>query len=1102
MTFCAHGAAGPSVCGPCLIDSIQDGRPSAVLHGLLSSIEKEINRPCGQSPVSELPDTVQRLCDVMCHVSTDISRTYGLRLLFRIRGYLSSECLMKMLDMLVERIEIDPDTWTIGLLVALCLVLPYKSTKASTSMEPPATWLLYSLPQYTKMIGTYLEAGGREMLSGVFLLVYILALRLSMTLLEDHALVEGHEESVDQFHEKLQQCIKLCGDLGVNDKIVVQDMMRVLLCQEAVFSIIPLQGNGKRRRGSSGKHSQGQTAKIDKHDTEPDYKQILASIGVCFSESCLELIDLSDICYTSNNSALHIIYDRFESILSEVCEGFDSLQQVIKQYNVTTLINLFFLCPMHGDVTKATILRLLAGVVATHGVQHSGILFNSAPASVRDAFLMELNTMVRLKLIQNEIATASIVVSGIMSSKTSYSTYTACIEYLNEALQYPLLRGTADLLSLPVIVSRDDFPCFLAKIKCSPDSSINKCICNTKSALAIRYLNCKLKQGRIPSGSTLVEILITHCSDISAFDAITWRIMNETMEEMLVLKLNREDWYRLYQLLSPLLHILFDDTEAREDGIKDQEIKILKTEMLDNLMDLAAKYWMLQESPSVALLATAIDNLRLYGRGALTSMDSVLFWVVLSYLVQNRKPFDIVGTVSFILTRIDVLHEEPDSVIIIQRYLAVLIRIFLDQSSEYKVAETGRSLYAHIWRYIYQIAGQLQSFSCEEEKFFEYSLNSCGLLVQREESTRKRVQVICTWFTKKRQLKQHLSASLLVQLCFVDASQNYREVYPAIDSIFNRCKPEEYLAPLSDLPRIDAECLCNIVGLSSISPGFSTAFAGLILCKICCDCLRETGVIGEMESSTDTISQTEPSQTALDALERLFKRVKSKQSTMILPAILIVSMHLLAVNISNQSRTVIEAILFSEKASNGPIESANCETIWLYSALSLLLYIETLQDDIITRMLSFISEEHSVIKSGGCSEDLISTLLIIESHLRHPITIESACEIGVAMGTLSIHMHGWCHATPQYIATYFQKIEDSVIQNSAVKAMIGRGFVFFPGETVRKFTKLEDKLSWSDVIRGCNETGCLTLAKRLLFLVLTKRLYDKLNIVSIEPTEL
>lgn len=44
-------------------------------------------------------------------------------------------------------------------------------------------------------------------------------------------------------------------------------------------------------------------------------------------------------------------------------------------------------------------------------------LFQFYPAFLRDAFLIELNTMVKLKLLQEDTASASVVVSGIISSK-------------------------------------------------------------------------------------------------------------------------------------------------------------------------------------------------------------------------------------------------------------------------------------------------------------------------------------------------------------------------------------------------------------------------------------------------------------------------------------------------------------------------------------------------------------------------------------------------------------------------------------------------------------------------------------------------------------
>lgn len=1099
MTYCIHGTVGPSVCGSCLIDSIQDGRPSAVLYGLIVSVEKEISRLNGQNPITEVSHTAQRLCDIMCHTSSDISRTYGLRLLFFIRGYLPLECFLSILNMLVEQIEMDSDTWTIGFLIALCLAIPYKDAKFDNSTESSAFKLLRGLPQYIKIIGTYLEAGNREMLSEVMILIYVLALRLSTTLLGDHTLIADHDKLINQFHEHLQRCIKLCSDPEVGDNTVIHGMRSILCCQEAIFSIIPLKRSNKRKGGNSGRYSQGKITKINKSDTEPDYKQILAAISVCFSDARLDCIDFIDICYTINNSISHIIYSRLEPSLSEICEGFNMLQQTIQNSNVTTLINLFFLCSMHGDITKATIIRLLAGLVAVHGAQYSGTLFNSTPMSIRDTFLIELNTITKLKLLTSEISKASIIVSGILLSQTNYSAYSMCIEYLNEALTHPLTHGTIDLLSLPVIVSRDDFLSFITKIQSSPDDSRNKIIYNTKSMLIIRHLNCKLKQRRVPSSSALVNTLIKYCSNICLFDAALLESLDEILEEILVLNLERENWYRLYHLLSPLLHVLFD-TEMREDDVEDQELKILKTKMLDTLMVLAAKYWMLKDSPSMTVLATAIDNLRVYGRGALNSMDSILLWIILSYLTQNNKQFDIVGTISFILSKLDMLQGEPDNTTMAQRYLAVLIQIFLGQTNEYRAAETGRSLYIQIWRYIYQITGTSQSFSCEEEEFLEHSLQSCNLLVHREENTRQRTQVVCSWFAKKKKLKQQLDPSLTVQLCFLDVAQNYRDVYPIMDIIINRYKPKDYLVPLPELPQIDVKTLCNIVGLSSISPGFSPTFAGLLLCKICCDHLQDAGVIGDCDNGSNSRSKVEPSQTALDTLERLLKRVKSRQAAEILPIILLVSMYLLSINVSNQSKTMIELMQLSAGIKGELTTSVDCEVIWLYSALILLLYIDELQNDTATEMLLLIIKNHTAIRSD---EDPISTLLVLQYYLSRPVTIESACEIGVAIGTLSIHMHRWHHAIPEYIVTYFQQIEQVVIQNRAVKAMSNRGFVFFPGETARKFTKQEDKLSWCDITKDSNEVDCLTLSKRLLFLILTKQLHDKLERESMEePTVL
>lgn len=1083
MTFCLHGVVDSPICGPCLVDSIQTGRPSATLYGLLTTIEREVNRASEHSPVSDLSCTIQRLCDVMCYITADISRTYGLRFLFCLRGYISFDCLLKVLNMLTERIELDSDTWTISLLITLCLSLPCKDTGTRQPTEMPTKELLRGLPQYTKMIGVYLDNEYNEMLSGVLLLSYILALRISIALLGDHSLIEGHEEPLHQFHGKLQRCIKLCSETSIADRLMIQGMGHILLCQETIFTIIPLKECGKRKRGASGKYIQGQTGKTDKPSAEPDYKQVLNALTVCFSKCCINAIDFSGLCYTSNSSVLHTVYSSLEPFLSEAHEGFNLLQQIVDQCNVTTLSNLFLVCPLHGYVTKGTILRLLSGIVATHGVQHSGVLFNSTPASLRDAFLTELNTMAKLGLLQSEIATASIVVSGIMSSKTSYSAYATCIDYLNEALKYPLTHGTAELLSLPVIVSRDDFPCFISKIKCDLSDSSKTFICNIRSILIVRHLSGKLKQGRIPSISALVETLITHCSNVFTFDAITWKELNEVIEEVLMLQLAREDWYRLFQFLSPLLHMLFDP-ETDKESIKDQEVQILKTQMLDNLMKLAAQYWQLKDCPSMGLLASAIESLKLYGRGALNSMDSMLFWIVLSYLVKSKRPFDVVGTVSFILTRIDLLQEESDGATIAQRYLAVLIVVFLGQSRDYQLAETGRNLYSQIWRHLCRIAGQLQSFSCEEEMFLEYSLKHRGLLVQREEGTRQRIQLVCAWFARKKQTRWQIDSSLAIQLCFLDTAQNYRETYPVMDVIFNRYKPEEYLTPLSNLPPIDDKGLCSIVGLSSVSPGFSTAFAGVILCKICYDHLRTVGVMLEIDDNANSLTEIEPSQAALDALERLLKRTNSRQATIGLPGILIVSMQLLAINVSNQSRAIVEAAL--AKSEEG--EFANSENLWLCSALSLLLYINTAHDDLVARTLVFILDEHGSTKSD---DDPVSALLIIVYHLSRPITIESACIIGVAMGTLSVHMHRWHHAAPKYVMEYLQDIEDQILHNDAIKAMLDRGFIFFPGETVRRFTKLEDKLSWKDVIRGSNEAGCLVIAKKLLFLVLSKQLYNK-----------
>lgn len=1061
-----------------------------MLYGMLANVEKEINRFSEQCPVSELPHTIQKLCDVMCYITADISRTYGLRFLFYVRGYISFDCLLKVLNMLAERVEVDPDTWAVTLLIIFCLALPCKNATAKDPAETSIAGLLHGLPQYIRMLRVYIETGGKEMLSGALLLVYTLALRLSIALLGNHNLIVGHEDALRQFHRKIQECIKLCEGLAVADRIATQDTTLALLCQEAIFSVIPLRGGDRKKKGANNRYLQGQVAKVDKPDVEPDYRRMLASLTACFSTSCLDAIDFSGVCYTSTGNAVHTIYSCLEPILSEAREGFGILQQTVEQCNVSTLINLFFQCQLHGTVTKAAVLKLLSGIVATYGVQQSGAFFNSTPAFLRDAFLIELNTMAKLKLLQEDTASASVVVSGIISSKTSYSAYSACIDYLNEAVEHPLTHGTAELLSLPIIVSRDDFPCFVSKIKSGPDDSANQFICNTKSILIMRHISSKLKQGRVASVSTLVDLLVTYCSSTSLFDATAWRELNEIIEEMLVLRLEPEDWYRLFQLLSPLLHILFE-SEANEEDIRDQEIQILKTQVLDHLMKLTVQYWGLKDCPSIALLATAIDSLKLYGRGALNSMDSVLFWIVLSHLVQNKKPFDIVGTVSFILTRLDFLQEEPDGAATAQRYLAVLIAIYLGQSEEYRTAETGRNLYSQIWRHLARTTGHLSSCSCEEEMFLVYALKSRGLLVQREESTRQRVQLVCAWLARKKQVRQQLGPSLTVQLSFLDTAQNYREVYPVMDIVFNRYKPEEYLTDLCTLPPIDAKGLCNIIGLSSISPGFSTVFAELLLCKLCCDRLQDAGVIRGTGSGSNSLQRTEPSQAAMDALERLFKRTRSKQTTSTLLGILLVCMYLLDIDISVQSRTIIEAML-PAKEVDGPIDH---EVSWLYAALTLLLCIKTSQDNFSTGMLSHISGEHGPSRSD---EDPIVILLAIMCHLRHPITIESACKIGVAMGTLSIHMYRWHHATPGYVAEYLREIEGNIAHNHAVKAMIDQGFVFCPGETARKFTKLEEKLSWNAVIKGSNETGCLSVAKRLLFLTLTRQLCDKSKAVTIE----
>lgn len=1081
------------MCGSCLVESIQDGRPSAMLYGMLTNVEKETNRFSEECPVSELSHTIQKLCDIMCYVTADISRTYGLRFLFHVRGYISFDCLLKILNMLAERVEIDPDTWAVVLLIVFCLALPCKSPTGNDPAEASINGLLHSLPQYTRILRVYIETGGNEMLSGTLLLVYTLALRLSIALLGNHSLIIGHEDVLRQFHRKIKECIKLCEGLGSTDKIAMHDTILALLCQEAIFSIVPLKGGDRKKKGTNNRYFQGQIVKADKPDAEPYYKWMLASLATCFSTYCLDAIDFSSICYSSSGSAVHTIYSYLEPILSEAREGLSTLQQTIEQCNVNALINVFFQCQLHGTVTKAAILRLLSGIVATYGVQQSGAFFNSIPIFLRDAFLAELNTIAKLKLLQEDTASASIVVSGIISSKTSYSAYSACIDYLNEVIQHPFTHGTAELLSLPIIITRDDFPSFVFKIKFSSDDSANQSICNTKSILIMRHISSKLKQGRVSSVKTLVDLLITYCSGMSLFDATTWRELSEIIEEMIALNLEAEDWYRLFQLLSPLLHILFE-SETNEEGIKDQEIHILKSQMLDHLMKLTALYWRLKDCPSIALLTTAIDSLKLYGRGALNSMDSVLFWIILSHLVQSRKPFDIVGTVSFILTKLDLLQEEPDSAVIAQRYLAVLITILLGQAEEYRTAETGKNLYSQIWRHLVRTTGHLPSYSCEEEAFLVYALKNRGLLVQREESTRQRVQLVCAWFARKKQIRQQLGPSLTVQLSFLDVAQNYREVYPVIDMVFNRYKPEEYLTSLCNLPPIDTKAFCNIVGLSSVSPGFSTVFAELILCKLCYDRLQDAGVIGETDSSSSPLSRTEPSQAAIDALERLFKRTRSKQVPNTLLGILLVCMHLLNIDISSYSRTIIEAMLSARKAD----EPVDREVSWLYATLSLLLYINTSQDNLVTEMLSHISEGHA---SSRSDEDPIVILLAIVYHLRHPVTIESACEIGVAMGMLSIHMYRWHHVTPEYVVKYLREIEDNITHNHAVKAMIDQGFVFCPGETARKFTKLEEKLSWNAVIKGSNETGCLALAKRLLFLILTRQLYNKSKTMIIEkPT--
>ena len=270
MTFCPHGVVDSPICGPCLVDSIQTGRPSATLYGLLTTIEKEVNRASEHSPVSDLSCTIQRLCDVMCYITADISRTYGLRFLFCLRGYISFDCLLKVLNMLTERIELDSDTWTISLLITLCLSLPCKDTGTRQPTEIPTKELLHSLPQYTKMIGVYLDNEYNEMLSGVLLLNYILALRISIALLGDHSLIEGYEEPLHQFHGKLQRCIKLCSETSIADRLMIQGMSHILLCQETIFTIIPLKECGKRKRGASGKYIPGQTGKTDKPSVEPD----------------------------------------------------------------------------------------------------------------------------------------------------------------------------------------------------------------------------------------------------------------------------------------------------------------------------------------------------------------------------------------------------------------------------------------------------------------------------------------------------------------------------------------------------------------------------------------------------------------------------------------------------------------------------------------------------------------------------------------------------------------------------------------------------------------------------------------------------------------
>lgn len=145
-------------------------------------------------------------------------------------------------------------------------------------------------------------------------------------------------------------------------------------------------------------------------------------------------------------------------------------------------------------------------------------------------------------------------------------------------------------------------------------------------------------------------------------------------------------------------------------------------------------------------------------------------------------------------------------------------------------------------------------------------------------------------------------------------------------------------------------------------------------------------------------------------------------------------MHLLDIDISGQSRTIIEAMLPAREV-DGPIDH---EVSWLYAALTLLLCIKTSQDNFSTGCYH-IFREHGPSRSD---EDPIVILLAIMCHLRHPITIESACKIGVAMGTLSIHMYRWHHATPGYVAEYLREIEGNIAHNHAVKAMIDQGFVF------------------------------------------------------------